>query len=200
MPTEREARMSIVLIESRPTPINVSLHGMRHTAACHRNTAPQKQPYASRYAASHKHVFRCDVYQCLVFQASTYRASFCMTSFSGTSKKAPRQCLVVWDMHIQATTNRPPGNGPMTSDTLHHADTCGRISSWRRWDTLLTPPSPHRLLAAVRYAQRAGEDRLEQDLLCQWPCAWHGLPFCQRSLVMRRSSHERALVLCQASR
>src|SRR5713101_5496073 len=73
MPTEREARMSMVLIEARPTPINVSLPGMRHTAACHRNAAPQKQPYASRYAASHKHVFRRDVYQCLVFQASTCR-------------------------------------------------------------------------------------------------------------------------------
>src|SRR5712691_3081010 len=105
MPTEREARMSMVLIEARPTPINVSLPGMRHTAACHRNTAPQKQPYASRYAASHKHVFRCDVYQCLVFQASTYRVSTYrvstyrvstyMTSFSDPLKKAPRQCLVV---------------------------------------------------------------------------------------------------------
>jgi hypothetical protein len=69
MPTEREARMSMVLIESRPTPINVSLHGMRHTDACHRNTAPQKQPYAYQYAASHKHVFRRDLYKCLVFQA-----------------------------------------------------------------------------------------------------------------------------------
>src|SRR6266568_6049402 len=90
MPTERVACMSMVLIESRPAPINVSLHGMRHTAACHRNTSPQKQPYASRYAAFHMHVFRCDDYQCLVFQASTCRASICMTSFSDTSKKKPR--------------------------------------------------------------------------------------------------------------
>src|SRR5216683_6497288 len=89
MPTEREARMSMVLIEARPTPINVSLPGMRHTAACHRNAAPQKQPYASRYAASHKHVFRRDVYQCLVFQASTCRVSFYMTSFSDPLKKSP---------------------------------------------------------------------------------------------------------------
>src|SRR6266571_6519758 len=156
--------MSMVLIVSRPAPINVSLHGMRHTAACHRNTAPQKQPYASRYAASHKHVFRRDVYQCLVFQASTYRASFCMTSFSGTSKKAPRQCLVVWDMHIQATTNRPPGNGPMTSDTLHHADTCGRISSWRRWDTLLTPPV--RIVSSLQCAMHNELGRIDWNKIC----------------------------------
>jgi hypothetical protein len=79
---------------------------------------------------------------------------------------------------------------------------------WHFWSYLLMEemgyiahtPSPYRLLAAVCYAQRAGEDRLEQDLLSQWHCAWHGLPFCQQSLVMRRSSHERALVWCQASR
>ena len=174
--------------------------GMRHTAACHRNTAPQKQPYASRYAASHKHVFRCDVYQCLVFQASTYRASFCMTSFSGTSKKSPTSMSRC--MGHAYTSHDKPTSRQRSYDERYAAP------HWHFWSYLLMEemryiahtPSPYRLLAAVCYAQRAGEDRLEQDLLSQWPCAWHGLPFCQQSLVMRRSSHKRALVWCQASR
>jgi hypothetical protein len=156
--------MSMVFIESRPAPINVSLHGMRHTAACHRNTSPQKQPYASRYAASHTHVFRCDDYQCLVFQVSTCRASICMTSFSDTSKKAPRQRLVVWDVHIQATTNRPPGT------VLRRAIRCTtlalvvRISSWRIWDTLLTPPV--RIVSSLQCAMHNELGRIDWNRIC----------------------------------
>jgi hypothetical protein len=97
--------------------------------------------------------------------------------------------------------NKPTSrHGPMTSDTLHHTGTCGSYLLMEDMGYIAHTPSPYRLLAAVRYAQRAGEDKLEQDLLSQWHYVCHRPPFCQRSLVMRRSSHERALVWCQASR
>jgi len=137
----------------------------------------------------------------LFFRLLTCRTSIYMTSFYDPSKKSlTHPCLVVWDRHRQATTNCPPGNSPRTSDTLHHTSTLWSSLPMEEMGYIAYITSPYPLLAAVHHAQRAREERLEQDLLSQWHGACHGLPFCQRSLVTHRSSHERGLVSCQASR
>ena len=192
--------MSIVLIEVKYAPINVSLHGYE-TYRC----------MSSQYSSSETAL--CISIRCIP-QACFLMWCLSMSGFSGIDLP----CIDLHDIVFRSIKKSPTSMSRCIghADTSHDKPTARQRSyderyaapHWHFWSYLLMEemgyiahtPSPYRLLAAVCYAQRAGEDRLEQDLLSQWPCAWHGLPFCQQSLVMRRSSHKRALVWCQASR